>query len=91
MTEEEYLELKEYLNQGISYVENIRNKLFPSIYEYRLYIPSFNPDTKMTELTEEQIKKREYNLGLYQKMIIQELDNELIADMIRLYEFSKNK
>lgn len=90
MTEEEYLELKEYLLKGITYAEELRNELFPPTQErYKLKMISFDSEFKMPELTEEQIKKRDYDRELHRKLMIQELDNELIVDMIRSYEFSK--
>jgi hypothetical protein len=88
MIEEEYLELKEYLKQGIKRVEELEKQLHPNGPSYKLIVPSFE-QIVMPTLTREEREIRDFRMSLLQQIGWQEIDNDLAAELIRSYEYDK--
>ena len=88
MTEQEYLELKEWLKEGIRIADDLRNQL-PTTD--KLIIPSFEIGPKEEPLSEEQIAKNESNQDILFKLWSQEEDNSLAAFLIKDYDTMNNQ
>lgn len=88
MNEEEYLELKEYLKQGIKRAEELAEQL-PQCNE--LKVPSFEQNLiSPIQLTNEELKIRDDKRSIMQQLLWQEIDNEFAAELISVYRPDKN-
>jgi hypothetical protein len=88
MTEEEYLELKEYLKQGIKRAEELREQL-PQCNQ--LKVPSFEQNLISTiRLTDEELKIRDDEMHIMQQLVHQEIDNEFAAELLSTYRPDEN-